>query len=736
MRLRTERMIAIALFVGAFAVRLAFILQTRKLPFYYHPVLDSGFFDQWAALKKTATWFDLSPAFREPLYAYFLGGVYTVLRQSLTAARLVQAALAGFTCLLVYSLTRAIYGRLAGIVAGVIFAFATPLVFFAAELNETTFLIFLLVSSAYLLLRAEQSRPYLNAGLAGLLVGAAFLTRVASVAALPAWAAHLGLAKDARLRRAVLALAVGFVILPIVYQTVLVRADEHPLVPLRAAWHAFLGSGRVGATVTQARYDVPISQDQSEYRAIVAGDRMDGGRDALRFASIEAGQTQSFSQSSRHWRSRAFKSLATSPGKSVKTYLAKLGVFWGPSEPPANIDMRFMARYSWLLKNVVFSFAVIAPLGIVGLLRRGRKLLGLALFAVLYSMLASFYLISDSEKAVVLPFLAIFGATVVSEVALGANRVKLGRAAALAATVVVAGVLLYLLPHSNLDQARQQVILGDTYRDEAVFDKAEAAYRQAIDLSPEAPDAYIALSKIYSTAWKGDQALGVLSLAKGPATRDPRLIIEKASLLYAQKKPDQAMALLMDVEARYPYEPRLHEVIGVNLLAKGDVAGSRAALEKEIDYTGGGFVTYAALGKACFLMGEFGTATDYLETAARLNSSDTGVAMQLADAYGRLDQYLKACEVLSKVLGIDPGNLPLRFKFANSLYHAGRNDDALKQFKELATFDPKNADFLVNMGTVYAAMDSTSLAIDAWERALTLDPKNQLARENLKAMGR
>lgn len=736
MRPRTERMIAIALLVGAFAVRLAFILQTRKLPFYYHPVLDSGFFDQWAALKKTATWFDFTPVFREPLYAYFLGGVYTVLRQSLTMARLVQAALAGVTCLLVYSLTRTIYGRLAGIAAGVIFALATPLIFFAAELNETTLLIFLLVSSAYLLLRAERSRAYLNAGLAGLLVGASFLTSVASLAALPAWIVHLVLAKDARLKKAVLALAVGFVILPIVYHTVLVRANEHPLVPLRAAWNAFLGSGQVGAVVAQARYDVPVSQDSADFRAIVAGDRMDGQRDALRLAGIETGRPQSFSGASRHWQARAFKDFTSSPGRYLKTYFTKLAVFWGPSEPPANIDQRFLAGYSWLLKNALFSFAIIAPLGLVGLLRRGRKLAGLALFVILYSLLASFYLISDSAKAVVLPFLAIFGATVVSEVALGANKAKPGRAAALAATVVVVGVVLYLLPQSGLDQARQQIILGDIYMEEAIFDKAEAAYRQAIDISPEMPDAYIALSKISSSAWKGGEALKVLSLARGEAAGDPRLNIEKASMLYAQKMPDEAMALLSSIEVRYPYEPKLHELMGVNLLAKGDIAGARAAFEKEIDYGGGSFVTYAALGKACFLMGEFGTAVDYLETASRLNASDTGVAMQLADAYGRLDQYLKACEVLSKALAGDPGNLPLRFKFANSLYHAGRYNDALKQFKELATFDPKNADFLVNLGTVYAAMDSTSLAVGTWQRALTLDPKNQLARDNLKAMGR
>lgn len=736
MRLRTDRMIAIALVVGAFLVRLAFVLQTRNLPFYHHPVLDTGYFDQWAALKRAGTWFDLTPVFREPLYAYFLAGLYAVLKQSLTLARLAQSVLAGCTGFFVYSLARQVSGRLAGIVAGVIFALATPLVFFAAELNETTLVIFLVVLSGYLLVRAVESKPYLNAGFAGLALGAAFLGRVASAAALPAWITHLALSRDAKVRKAIVAMAVGFVILPIIYQTVLVRADEHPLVPLRAAWNAFLGSGEVGATATRSQYDVPVNDSEGGHRAIVAGDRMDGERDALRLARIETGQVQSFGGSSSHWRARAFRSLASSPGSSIKTYFAKLGVFWSPSEPPANVDLRFVARYSWWLKNALFSFAIIAPLGIVGLLRRGRKLIGLAVFVVLYSLVASFYLVSDSQKAVVLPFLAVFGAAVVSDVVERARSAKTSRAAALVATVIVAGVVLLLFPHSSLDEGRQQMILGDIYRDEAIFEKAEAAYRQATAASPQMADGYIALSKIYSTAGKADQALGVLADAKGEAAGNPRLNIEKASLLYTQKQPEAAMALLTAIEARYPYEPRLHELIGLNLLAKDDAAGAKAALEKEVDYAGGGFVTFAALGRACFLTGEYGTAADYLEMAARLNSADTGVAMQLGDAYGRLEQYLKACEVLSKALGLDQGNLQIRFKLANSLYHAGRFDDALKQFKQLAIFDPKNADFLVNMGTVYAAMDSTTMAIGAWQRALTLDPKNQLARDNLKAMGR
>jgi tetratricopeptide (TPR) repeat protein len=107
--------------------------------------------------------------------------------------------------------------------------------------------------------------------------------------------------------------------------------------------------------------------------------------------------------------------------------------------------------------------------------------------------------------------------------------------------------------------------------------------------------------------------------------------------------------------------------------------------------------------------------------------------MQLADAYTRLGYHYKACDLLSKILAVDPGNMPLRFKFANCLYRAEQYVDALSHFEELHKYDPSNADVLLNMGTVYAAMDSLDRAIQMWEQALVLDPTNEPARENLEA---
>jgi tetratricopeptide (TPR) repeat protein/4-amino-4-deoxy-L-arabinose transferase-like glycosyltransferase len=735
MRSRTDKIMAVSILIGAFLLRLAFILQTRRLPFYYHPVLDAGFFSQWAAFKANASWFDPTPAFRDPFYAYFLASVYSVLRESLTVARIVQAGLAGLTALAIYSTARAAFGRIAGLAAGVIFALSGLAIFFAAEINEATLLVFLLAASSLLLVRARASRPLLNCAFSGVLLGAALLTRFAAVAALPAWIAYLIATKERRLRQASVLLVAGFLILPLVYHIVMVKGSDRTVVPVRTSWHAFLGSGSVGGVTKQAHFDVEVLGGQPDSRATVSPDWIDGQKDALRLAKTETGLTPSYGAASSHWAGRALRDFASSPGRYLKTYFTKLGLFWGPSAPAANVDSRYLAGNSILLKNVLFAFGVIAPLGLVGMMRRGGSLAHLAIFVPLYSLVACLYLVTDSDKVVVIPFLAVFAGALVGEIVTGAAALRLRRCFTYGLVVAVLGVILLFLPTRPVDRARQLVIQGDIYREEAIFDKAEDAYREAIGISADTPDAYLALSKISSGAWKAEEGLAVLETAVGQAARSPRLLIEKASLLVMLNRPDEALAAVRTLPETYPYEPKLHEVIGLSLLAKGDRQGALAELDREIDCTGGSFVTFSAMGQARLELGQYPEASGYLEQAMRLNPSNTGVAMLLADAYNKQGQYLKACEVLSKVLANDPGNIPLRFKFANSLYKAERYKDAAQQFRELANFDPRNADIVLNLGTVYAAMDSTDLAIAMWEKALELDPSNELARQNLKEVG-
>jgi len=727
------RMIGILIFVGALAARLAYLLQVKDLPFYYHPTLDTGFFHGWAVFKMRESWIDAAMPFREPLFAYFLGLVYTVLRESMNLARVIQCILGGITAVLVYSIGRRIYGLRAGIFAGILFALAVPALFFSSELNGVTLTIFLLVTAAYLMVKANEDHPYLNCGISGLLVGAAFLVSFTAVAALPAWFVGCLASKKGSMRKAAVMVVIGFLIAPVCYHVFLLRTEQRSVLPLRASWQAFLGAGGTGGTASRPWYETSIAGHDGAYKAIAIPDRIEGQRDALRFAAIEDESVETPGDANRHWQRRVMDDLASDPPDYFGTYLTKLGLFWGRSQPPANLDMRFLSEYSWLLRTRVFSFAVIAVLGLAGLMLAARReVLHLAVFMPLYSAMVAIYLVSDTGKAALLPFLCVFGGCLISEAAGRLSRREIAPTVTPVIVAVIIGILVYVLPADELDRVTNLVGAGEVYGEVAIFDRAEDFFNEAVNHDPARPEPYVSLAKLYGNTGKAQAGVEMLNRAVARNIDDPRIGIEKASLLIMLGANEEALAILERTRRTHPYEPRLHQLMGLGHLEMGRPDLALEDLETELDYVGGGFITYSALGRAEFELGEYEDAADHLEKALLANPYNASASVQLADTYSKLGQPLKACEVLGNILSVDPGNMPLRFKLANCLFRADRPHDALGHLKELYKYDPGNADILVNMGTVYAGMDSLERAIEVWERALVLDPDNDLARENLE----
>jgi tetratricopeptide (TPR) repeat protein len=394
--------------------------------------------------------------------------------------------------------------------------------------------------------------------------------------------------------------------------------------------------------------------------------------------------------------------------------------------------MRYIADFSFLLKNRLLGFAMIAGFGLLGLVAGLRRAsIGYALFTVCLPVLASVYLISDIEKMLVVPFLAMFTGFAVAAVAGSFKNGRIMKAVGLIAAAVILTVVLYQLPGRGLDRARNLVVAGDAYADAGIFEKAESLYHEAIGLSPGLAAASISLANLYGGAGKSGEALEVLDRAV-LETQDPRLQIERADLLLMAGRQDEAMTVLRGLEKSHPYEARLHQLIGHILLERNAVEEARLELQKELDYAGRGFITLSLMGDAAFRLGDYPAAARTLEEAMTLNPYSVPAATRLADTYSRMGQDLRACDVLGRILTVDPGNIPLRFKLGVCLYKADRPADALMHFKDLLKFDPTNADIALNMGTAYAAMDSLDKAIEMWEHALAIDPGNEIARENLK----
>jgi tetratricopeptide (TPR) repeat protein len=731
---RKGYLIPLAVLAVGVLVRVLFAFQVKDMPFYYHPVLDSGFFHQWAKFKAETTWIDHALPFREPGYAFFLAAIYRVFGDSLTAARLVQAVLGGLTALLIYRIGASLFSRAAGAIAGAIFSFFGLAVFFTGELNETTLVVFLVVLSSYLLLRARQGSAYLNCALSGALLGLAFLSRFTVIAAVPAWVIQLLVDDRPRLRAGAALLVIGFAIVPLCYTTLLLKADETSILPVRAGWQAFLGSSSTGGTSKRPYYVIKLGPEGGASSAYAQADLTDGEWDAVRFAKIEGGGLLGRRASGRYWQNRTFDDFFASPSSYLGNYFEKLGILWGASLPTPNADSRFVAGYSLLLRSMLFPFAGLAAMGLVGLFAFSRRRSSSALmFVLFYPLLACVFLVSDADKMLLTPFLAVFCGHLAATVFLGFRNMKTVRSVIYVVAVVVVAVVFSALPEVQTDEARQLMILGDIYSNESLYERAEESYGTAIEISPDFSDARLALARLYASTRETDKALVTLAEAAQRDPQNPRLRIERAMLLVYMQRPAEAIGEVAAVEHSFPYEPRLHQTKGLALMDLGRQEAAAEELELELAYGGVDVTTYTALGRARFELGQYEEAAAAFEAALRSNPAyPAPTVMQLADCYTKLERYEDAAEILARIAASDVGNVRLRFKLGNALYRAGRYNEALRNFKEISKFDPRNTDILLNMGVGYAEMDSLGQAIAAWERVLQLEPDNETARDNLR----
>ncbi|MGQ9811767.1 MAG: tetratricopeptide repeat protein, partial [bacterium] len=304
---------------------------------------------------------------------------------------------------------------------------------------------------------------------------------------------------------------------------------------------------------------------------------------------------------------------------------------------------------------------------------------------------------------------------------------------------IIALVIALGLSGSKLDKANQLVLLGNVYRDAFIADEARRSYEEALSENPMCIEAYIGISRSYTSVQNSSDALEVLDEAIKNGIDDPRLLIEKASLLVALGQKEEAIDLALTLAESHPLLPRLNELLGALLFEQGETRTGIEYLEKEIQYGIPSPMTYGILGRAYLQTGDYHRAAENLEKAISVRTPGIPMAsliMMLADAYTELGYHLKACNLLYQVARNDVANIPLGLKFASSLYNASRYKDALMELKHLRQFQPSNTDILLKMGETYVQLDSLDQAHNVWQEVLKIDPGNSIAKEKLKESGK
>lgn len=497
----------------ALVLRVAYLVEMRDSILLRILIIDAEFYDTWA-LKilsgaSLSSWTDTAVYYQDPLYAYFLAGIYKIFGRSLTAVRSLQIFLDVTTCLLLFQIGKKLFDEYVGTAALWIYALYGPAVFYIALLDKTTFSNFLICATLLSLTCMFVRQRLQDALIAGLLLGITTLTRGNMLATIPFIA--LGYLRtspaDLSFRDKIRHLSVFACATMAIVSLVTIRnyavSGDRVLLTANSGLNIFIGNNRNAI----GTYKLPN---------FISGTPAREFTDSKHFAEgIARKRLTRASEVSSFYFSEAMRFITQHPSAWIRLLWTKLTLAAKYLEILDTYSFDFFRSESTVLKLCFLSYGFLCPAGILGflLLSKDRRVLPITTFAAGY--LASLLLIFVTGRyrmPLVLSFTLFAaggGAALIAESRAG-NKHRLGYALA-------ALLLLALFTNTDTRHMREKIIpltaasphtiVGALYNKEGNYARAVSHLERAAALKPDDPFTWAHLADLHEKRGAYQQAL-------------------------------------------------------------------------------------------------------------------------------------------------------------------------------------------------------------------------------------
>lgn len=695
-----------------------YVVQVRHTPFFQTLGLDAKFYDAWAHQIASGSG-DGEVFFMSPLYPYFLAAIYRLFGRDLFLVRLIQSVVGAASAVLAYSIARQVFDRKAAVIAGFAAACYGALIFYDGAILLEPLLVLLNLLVLHLLLRASASgrhRYYLSAGavLGVAAIGKATALLFAPAAALWIW---IDASKHRRANRAraliLFLLGLTILIAPITVRNFVVSRD-FVVITSNGGLNFYIGNNEnsTGGYVKPEGLDLV---------ADIAGKGI---------AEAALGRDLKASEVSAYWYSEAWQFITAHPGSWAKLMVRKLSFVAGSYELAQLENYDFQRRYSALLGLPLPTFALVAPLGFVGLflsIRRRESLL-LTLFLTTQILgIVAFFVVARYRLPVV-PVLIIGAAYGVTELWRMARERSWRALAVAGAAIAVLLVLVNGNPYKvdrNKSFAQPHFRLGIIYGERGDIGRAIREYGRSIELDPNYPKSHMNMGALLSGEGRAQEARGYFqrAIALDPGYSDAR--VNLAMLLGSGGEEEAALAQLDTVLVEDPENATALRERGVILYRMGRVDESaaymRAVLESDEEgdesaearfylalIEGGGLPTISeaaanAMAQADSLLrlGRVKDAVMELERACALAPASGEPLRRIALLKREMGLGEEAIEMMQRALILDPTLGHGHFSLGVLLGEIGRHDEAIQEYEAELRMNSDFAPAHLNLSLTY-----------------------------------
>ncbi|MCG2712136.1 MAG: tetratricopeptide repeat protein [Candidatus Omnitrophica bacterium] len=546
-----------AIFLLALFLRLVYLYQFRQNPFFESPVIDALSHYLFAKRISAGDWLlrgVVAP--RVPLYVYFLAVLFKILGSGFMAARVVQAVLGAFNCVLVYFLGKKVFSRNVGIIAAFICSIYGVFIYFDAQFLNVTLALFFNIGMLLALLHTVDNPNIFKWLGCGTLFGIALQVSANVILFFPLmlfWIylydkkASVGF-KAVKNKRLIpllsIVIAVVLMLMPFAIRNYL-QGEDFVLLSSTGGINLYIGNNPYADGKTAA----PPSRDYS-YR---------GWKDNVWVSSIKTaerieGRKMKPSEVSDFWTFKALRFVVENPGKWFNLLTRKFYYFFNAYEIPENQSIYFFRMWSSLLRILVFSgkfisfpFGIICPLALLGIavsFKKEKEVMLLDFFILSQFLLMIIFFVVSRYRVAVVPYFIIFASFALIWLI---NKFKQREYKTLTLSLILLFVMFAFVNTRFFDAAadnksRWLFNLGTAFRYKGQTQKALKSFIMAQQVDPNNLDAVYNLGVLYLEAGQYEKAIAKFEETIISDPDDSAAYSNIGFSLARQNKLDEALA--------------------------------------------------------------------------------------------------------------------------------------------------------------------------------------------------
>ena len=279
---------------------------------------------------------------------------------------------------------------------------------------------------------------------------------------------------------------------------------------------------------------------------------------------------------------------------------------------------------------------------------------------------------------------------------------------------------------------------GSACEDRGEDDEAVRVYLRAIAIWPEFSDAHYNLAGVYARKGRWGEAAEHDRIAVDQQPGNVRYLVNLGRALNALGKPDDAREALRRAVDLDPQSPEASTNLGAAELARGDApAAVRAYAEAvRLDPRNADYQRNLALAQQ--QAGDPAAAQESFRRGLELRPGDPDLLAGLGLAALAAGDARGAVESLEAAVRARPDQPIYRYQLARALERSGRNAEAAAEYRASIRLAPSSPVPLKGLGLLLYRSGDRAGALEALERAETLDPRREVmddaAREALRAL--